>query len=1026
MVHCDKSLLTMFFGQPHRSSMSDPTGPFDLRASLQRVRELLESQLADAEDRDARLEEWEQIANLAQANEANLSENGEPQGVLSLDDPHDPSSALGESRILYHTLVDNLPINLLLKDLQGRRVFANERYLQLHHLTLAEVRGKTDYDIFPEHLADQYRLDDQQVIREGIVLHDTEPYLSKDGQECWIERVKAPVRDANGKITGVQLLFWDVTDRKRLDQDLEKARYLLNTLLNNIPDSIYFKDRDSRFIRISRSMAKKFQWKNAEIAVGKTDADIFTSEHAAVARADELQIMETGVPMVAEIERETWPDRPDSWCSSTKMPLRDDAGRVVGTFGITRDVTDLMRTEQELKTAKEAADAANQAKSDFLANMSHEIRTPMNGIIGMADLMAHTNLSIEQRDYLRTIKDSADSLLRIINDILDFSKIEAGKLELEEASFNLRDCVGRTVQTLAVKAAEKGLELACRIDPNLPSQVVGDPVRLRQIVVNLVGNAIKFTHQGEVVVEVTNADDPKVISVTKPQSHQDRHPQDHAAAAGTIRLQFAVRDTGIGIPEEKCETVFEEFAQADVSTTRQFGGTGLGLAISARLVDLMHGEIWLTSQLGTGTTFYFSVEFSLVDAAVAGPSENLESLRGLPTIVVDDNNTNRQIFGEMLGAWQLNPTLVASAPAALAELQRAAATEQPYRLVLLDCMMPHMDGFALAECIRQSPLLNTLPIIMISSAARGDDSRRCREMGIQRYLTKPVLQSDLFDSILDAMGISSPSPHHNAPLESEETTRPLQILLAEDGLVNQRVAIGLLNRAGHKVTLARNGQEAVMEVSRQPFDLVLMDLQMPEMDGVEATLEIRVRDRQLGIHTPIIAMTAAAMDGDRQRCLNAGMDDYISKPINPAQLQAVIADVLQHKEEVTLEEPAQNFLPPLEQADAKQIVDIHRALERIDGGWDLLEPLTSAMRQECPILIEQIHHALQESDCVSLARAAHTLKGSADVFAADRVVAIAIHIEDLARNKKLAECRALLGELQAEVMAMLDHLNREG
>ncbi|MEZ6087238.1 MAG: PAS domain-containing protein [Pirellulaceae bacterium] len=790
--------------------------------------------------------------------------------IRDLHDEVEPGSSLGESRVLYQTLVDNLPINLLLKDLQGRRVFANERYLQLHQMTLTEVIGKSDHDIFPKHLADKFWADDQRVIRDGIVLHDTEPYVSKDLGEGWIERVKAPVRDSSGRITGVQLLFWDVTDRIKIDRELEKARYLLNTLLNNIPDSIYFKDRESRFICISRSMADKFEWQSPEVAVGKTDADIFTHQHAAIARDDEIKIMETGIPMVAEIERETWPDRPDSWCSSTKMPLRDEAGRVIGTFGITRDVTDLMRTEQELKTAKEAADAANRAKSDFLANMSHEIRTPMNGIIGMTDLISHTSLSVEQRDYVRTIKDSADSLLRIINDILDFSKIEAGKLELEETPFHLRDCVGRTVQTLAVKAGEKGLELACRIDPHLPDHVVGDPIRLRQIVVNLVGNAIKFTHSGEVVVEVTTADDPKVIFPEGTPPLHDSPVRTDDNGNHSIRLLFSVRDTGIGISEDKRKTVFEEFAQADVSTTRKFGGTGLGLAISARLVDLMHGSIWLDSTVGKGTTFFFTVRFGLANEEPAARQQEMESLNGLPTIVVDDNNTNRKIFAEMLEAWNLDATLMPSAPAALAELHRAAATDQPYRLVLLDRMMPHMDGFALAECIRQSPVLQSIPIIMISSAAQGDDARRCREMGIQRYLTKPVLQSDLLESILDAMGIQSREDLAGNETIPEAPARQHNILLAEDGLVNQRVAMGFLKREGHNVTLATNGREAVDAASRETFDLILMDLQMPEMDGIEATREIRERDRRLRTHTPIIAMTAAAMDGDRERCLAAG------------------------------------------------------------------------------------------------------------------------------------------------------------
>lgn len=799
------------------------------------------------------------------------------------------------------SVIDNLPMGLILKDMEERRVFANRRYLELHDLEMEDVLGKTDHEIFPKEIADKYTADDTKVIETGQVLHSTEPSIAPDGSERWVEGIKSPVRDQHGEITGVQLLFWDVTERVLLDQALEKERYLLHTLLDNIPDTIYFKDRENRFLRINRSMAKKFGLPNPEAAIGLTDEDVHSKEHAAKTRANEVEIMNTGTPQVAEVQRESWPDRPDTWSSSTKMPLRDEGDEIVGTFGISRDITDLIRFEQELKAAKVAADSANAAKSDFLANMSHEIRTPMNGIIGMADLMNHTTLSIEQRDYLRTIRDSADSLLRIINDILDFSKIEAGKLELEHVPFKLRDSIGRTVRTLAVRAAEKDLELACRIDPKLPVQIVGDSVRLRQIIVNLVGNAIKFTPEGEVVVEVTDADNPSSMGELESESSSTNTGTIETAtnetagnSQSTVRLHVTVRDTGIGISENKRQAVFEEFAQADVSTTREYGGTGLGLAISSKLVALMGGKIWLESELGVGTSFHFTVEFGVDTSEPNELTGDVQSLIGLRTLVIDDNETNRRIFAEMLKAWRFDPKLTASGPEGLAELSRAATAGEEYQLILLDCMMPHMDGFALAECVRSTPLLKSVPIIMISSAARAEDARRCREVGIQRYLTKPVLQSELFDSILDTMGIRPADAPETGVVESEPVIQPeYRILLVEDGLVNQRVAMGLLGREGHRVELARNGVEGVEAVEREAFDFVLMDLQMPEMDGAEATRRIRQFDDVEKKKIPIIAMTAAAMESDRQRCLDAGMDDYISKPIDPERLRNVIARVME-------------------------------------------------------------------------------------------------------------------------------------
>ncbi len=375
------------------------------------------------------------------------------------------AEALRQMQASYRSLVDSLPLNLVIKDQHGRRIFANQYYLKTHHKSLEEILGKDDFELFPEELARKYLADDQEILRTGEVLHHVEEIVLPVVGRRWIERIKGPARDADGHIIGVQLLFWDVTDEQIKEQALEREQYLLHTLLNNIPDSIYFKDTDSRFMRISKSLSEKFGFSGWTDVIGKTDADIFTHEHAEQARSDELQIMQTETPIIGRIERETWPNREDTWCSTTKMPLRDRKGKIIGTFGITRDISALKAAQDELRRARDEARDANRAKSDFLANMSHEIRTPMNGIIGMSELLSHTSLSVEQREYLDLIRQSADSLLRLLNDILDFSKIEAGKLELEWIPFSLRDCVGRTMQTLALRSGQKRLELACRIAP---------------------------------------------------------------------------------------------------------------------------------------------------------------------------------------------------------------------------------------------------------------------------------------------------------------------------------------------------------------------------------------------------------------------------------------------------------------------------------------------------------------------------------------------------------------------------------
>jgi PAS domain S-box-containing protein len=847
-------------------------------------------------------------------------------------------------------------------------------------------------------------------IRENLHAAFGFPILLRGEVESVLEFFSPEIREPDDSLLSMLTTVGNeigmFLERRRAEEELDRFFRLSLDMLAVAGFDGYFK-------RVNPVWQRTLGWTEAELLATPYMEFVHPDDRASTIEA--ASQLGRGASVVQFENRYLHKDGTVRWLLWASVPLPEQ--QVV--YAVAHDITERKATERtledqaarlrqlvhELGLAKRRAEEATETKSAFLANMSHEIRTPLNAILGMASLALNTRLSPRQRDYLETVKSSGEALLTVVNDVLDFSKIEARRLELERTAFDVREVVGDAARLLCLRAAEKRIELACDISAGTPAVLLGDPGRLRQVLLNLLGNAVKFTDQGEVVVRV----------------RLDEAASDDEQAV----LVVSISDTGIGIPADKRDHVFQAFTQADSSTTRRFGGTGLGLAISQRLVELMGGRIWVESQVGKGSTFHFTAALGRPSRGEAQPVAAAEprALAGLRVLVVDDNATNRRILSEMLDSWQMQPTVVADAASGLDVLRQMAASGSRYDAVITDAQMPEVDGFTFARRIRQDRRLHGTPVIMLTSMGRPDDRVRAKTAGIHTYLTKPVKHSDLLDAFAAIFGgLAKQGPAADGTKDDAQGPRkPLRVLVAEDNAVNRKLVTTLLRQRRHLVKAVENGRAAVDAARSGGWDVVLMDLQMPEMGGLEATAEIRAAEFSSGARVPIVALTAHAMPGDRERCLAAGMDDYVSKPIDVSRMIAVVERLGRG----TVAAPAPASAPPAGEAPAL-LFDEPAAMGFAGGDRRLLKQVIGLFRSDSAARLRAIDRAVRKGDAEGLRVAAHTLKGAAAAVGAASARQLAALLEQMGRSGQLDAAALTFGELRRVIDDLDGALGRAG
>jgi len=898
--------------------------------------------------------------------------------------------ALANEKKLLSTLIDNIPDRIYAKDIQGRKFISNKADWKACGATSAqEVLGKTDFETYPKDLAEKFQTDDNIVLKKGeSIFSREEPGLDPEGNQIWISTTKVPILNSQGQVVSLVGIGRDFTQQKNIEIKLQREKQFLDALTKTSPVAIEVLDPQQRVVTCNPAFEELYGARESEV-VGQY-LDFFYKDPQMLKEALAfLESVKTG-------PQRTVRDRPKKDGSFATVEISAAPvivqGENVGTVVSFHDISDLEKARKE-------AEDANRAKSEFLANMSHEIRTPMNGVIGMLELALDTQLNADQRDYLTTSLQSAEALLALLNDILDFSKIEAKHLDLEKIPFNLRTTVEDVAYTLAERAQNKGLELICQIDPELHMDLMGDPARLRQILVNLIGNAIKFTSQGEIVI---------------------RAECEENTADKTV-IRFSVSDTGVGIPPERQQAIFDRFTQADGSTTRKFGGTGLGLTICKQLAEMMGGTIGVESRTGEGSTFWFILPFE----KRLEPSEPKQhagqapvSIQGVHVLGVDDNTTNRVILSRMLSSFGCRVQMAENGQTAIDIMRAAKEQNNPYKIVLLDLQMPGMDGEETARIIKSDPAIKEAKIIILTSMGQRGDAARLLALGCSGYLLKPVKMQMLLEALGSVIGENIEKPtlvtQHSI---SEKVRQDQRVLLAEDNPVNQKLAVLLMQKAGYSIDVADNGNMAVDMVKNGKYSLVFMDVQMPEMDGLEATQAIRQWEGEGDRgHIPIIAMTASAMKGDKEMCLEAGMDDYVSKPLKPEFLFNTMKKWLSgQKEQISVHS---DTLPvnvsSTEVATSEVPLDMPEALDRFANDNDIFTQVCREFVKSLPVRIDALKNVFAAKNMQEFFRLVHNLKGVSANLSANPLMHLMREMEELGALDELDSIPALLIKAESE------------